>query len=52
MPALARCLRYGNQRSICAVPGYELTLERALSPALASIEPPVAMREAPCGGVA
>jgi hypothetical protein len=52
MPALARCLRYGKQRSICAVPGCELTRGRALSPALAALEPAVAMREAPCGGTA
>src|SRR5450759_2985183 len=52
MPALARCLRYGKQRSICAVPGCELTRGRAVSPALAALEPAVAMREAPCGGTA
>src|SRR5450759_764874 len=52
MPALARRLRYGEQRSICAVPGCDLTRGRALSPALAALEPAVAMREAPCGGVA
>jgi glycine dehydrogenase len=45
MPALARCLRYGKPRSICAVPGCELTESESKYELARFIDAMIAIRE-------